>query len=170
MNRNFENIYHEHKEMVYNLCLNYLQNKEAAEETTQDVFVKIYKKIDSFQENAQLKTWIYRIAINASLDYIKGKKRWAKIISIFPDKESHRMIELPSFDHPGVILEQKEALFNIFNQINQLSDNQKSAILLSKVEGRSLKEIGEILEVSPKAVESLLHRAKIKLKEKLNID
>ena len=68
---NFEEIYHQYNMLVYNLALNYLHNTEDAEEITQDVFVKVYQSIENFKSNSSLKTWIYRITINQSLDFIK---------------------------------------------------------------------------------------------------
>ena len=59
---------------MYNLSLHYLHNTEDAQEATQDVFVKIYNKIEGFNNKSSLKTWIYRITINHSLDVIKSKK------------------------------------------------------------------------------------------------
>ena len=59
--------------MVYNLALGYVQNTEDAEEITQDVFVKVYQKIEGFKSDSTLKTWIYRIAINQCIDYVKAK-------------------------------------------------------------------------------------------------
>ena len=65
-------IYQLHGSMVYNLALQYTQNIEDAEEVTQDVFINIHEKIDSFRGEASLKTWIYRLTINKSLDYLKA--------------------------------------------------------------------------------------------------
>ena len=59
--------------LVYNVALNYLQNIEDAEEVTQDVFIKIYQSLATFKEESSLKTWVYRITINQSLDLIKKK-------------------------------------------------------------------------------------------------
>ena len=69
------------------------------------------------------------------------------------------------FNHPGAQLESKEALSKIYMALDQLNERQKSVIILAKVEGKSQKEIGEIMEMSPKAVESLLQRAKKNLAE-----
>ena len=66
-------IYNQYKVLVYNVALHYLQNVEDAEEITQDVFVQVHNSLDSFKENSSLKTWIYRITINKSLDFIKHK-------------------------------------------------------------------------------------------------
>lgn len=166
MPESFEDIYEQHKDMVYNVALSYLQNAADAEEVTQDVFVKVYQKRARFANLSSLKTWIYRIAKNTCLDFIKAKKRkkrFAFITSLFHEDDSERS-ELLHFDHPGVRLEQKEAMKRIFDQINLLPENQKTAIILCRLEKLTHKQAAEIMEVTPKAVESLLQRARKKLK------
>jgi RNA polymerase sigma-70 factor (ECF subfamily) len=71
--------------MVYNLALQYTQNTEDAEEITQDVFVKISQKMDGFKNESSLKTWIYRIAINTSLDFLKHKNSKKDSFSVFSE-------------------------------------------------------------------------------------
>ncbi len=170
MPERFEDIYEQYKDMVYNVSLSYLQNAQDAEEVTQDVFVKVYQKLSSFSKRSSLKTWIYRITTNACLDFIKAKnrkKRFAFISSLFNEDNRARR-ELLHFDHPGVQLEQKEAMKRIFDQINLLPENQKTAIILCRLEKLSHKEAAEIMNVSPKAVESLLQRARKKLLLNIN--
>jgi RNA polymerase sigma-70 factor (ECF subfamily) len=75
-------------------------------------------------------------------------------------------MEFPDYNHPGIELEDKEALKLLFNKINLLPDNQKTAIILAKIEDKSIKEVAEIMEISIKAVESLLQRAKMNLTKK----
>ncbi|MES2762071.1 MAG: RNA polymerase sigma factor [Bacteroidota bacterium] len=167
----FEEIYHLHKNMVFNLALQYVQNTEDAEEITQDVFVSIHQSIDSFNQNSKLSTWIYRITINRSLDYVKAKqrkKRFGFLTSLFYDDTNDVKHNAPHFDHPGVLMEHKEGLKNLFEQINQLPDKQRTALILSKMEQKSQNEIAEVMDLSPKAVESLVQRAKTNLSKKLN--
>jgi RNA polymerase sigma-70 factor (ECF subfamily) len=154
--------------MVYNLALNYLQNHEDAEETTQDVFVSVHRSIDSFRHDANISTWIYRITINRCLDQIKARKRKKRIsfiTSLFGNNGTE--FEVPHFDHPGVKLEQKQAIEKIFRYINELPENQKTALLLSKTEQRSQAEIAAIMGISIKATESLIQRAKTTLAKKM---
>ena len=163
----FEELYEQHKDMVYNLALNYVQNHEDAQEIAQDAFVAVYQSLDKFRHDASPATWIYRITINRCLDHIKArkrKKRFAVIMSIFGDP-GH--LDQPVFDHPGVRLEQKQDMERIFRCINELPHNQKTALLLSKTEHRSQAEIAEIMGMSVKAVESLVQRAKTNLAGKL---
>ncbi len=167
----FEELYHTHKNLVFNLALQYVQNYEDAEEITQDVFVAIYKSMDDFKAESKLTTWIYRITINKSLDFIKARKRLKRsgiLVSLFFDDSNDVKYDFPVFNHPGVELELKETIEIIFKQINQLPDNQKTALILSKIEQKSQTEIAEIMKLHPKAVESLIQRAKLNLLNKLN--
>jgi RNA polymerase sigma-70 factor (ECF subfamily) len=167
----FEQLYHNHKNLVFNLALQYVQNYEDAQEITQDVFVSVYQSIEKFKEQSAVTTWIYRITINKSLDFIKTKqrkKRFGLITSLFQDDTNELKYDTPTFDHPGVQLENKEAIENIFEHINKLPDNQKTALLLSKIEHKTQTEIAEIMNLSTKAVESLIQRAKTNLSAKLS--
>lgn len=167
----FEELYTEYSKLVYNLSLHYVQNTEDAEEITQDVFVAIHQSLHKFQGKAKLSTWIYRITINKSLDFIKAKKsqkRFAFFTSLFNADEQEIAHSSHNFDHPGVLLEQKESLQKLFDIINELPANQKTALILSKLEQKNQKEIAEIMEISSKAVESLIQRAKTNLAKKLN--
>lgn len=167
----FIEIYNTFSKQVFNLALQYVQNIEDAEEITQDVFVSIHKSLDSFQYQSKHSTWIYRITINKSLDFIKAKKtkkRFAYITSLFHKDEVTLKHDKTNFNHPGIILEDKEALEKVFQLINELPDNQKTAIILSRIESKSQKEIAEIMQLTVKAVESLLQRAKNNLTKNLN--
>ncbi len=160
----FENIYEEFKNLVYNLALSYIHNQEDAQDITQEVFVKVYQRYQSYDASkASLKTWIYQITINHCLDVIKSKKsvkRFGIFTSLFYSDSHEPIHEASHFDHPGVSLEDKEALQQLFAIIDTLPDNQRTVLILTKVEDRSVKEVAEIMQLSSKAVESLLQRAK----------
>jgi RNA polymerase sigma factor (sigma-70 family) len=167
-NKNFEKLYNQHNKLVYNLALNYLQNIEDAEEITQDVFIQINNSLSKFQENSSLKTWIYRITINKCLDFIKHKNSQKRFF-IFGKKSQNEeeILNVSNFEHPGVLLENKEKAKVLFEIINELGENQKTAFILSKVDGLSNPEIAEIMNLSISSVESLVFRAKSTLKEKI---
>lgn len=165
----FNQIYKDYNGMVYNLSLSYLQNIEEAEEVMQDVFLKVYEKYDSFKGKSSLKTWIYRITINKNLDFIKAKKRAKRFgfLAVINGDSKNQESPLVNFNHPGVELEDKEALSVLFQKINSLPERQKTALILKYIEGFSQKEIANTMELKEKAVESLLSRAKRSLKNKL---
>lgn len=164
----FQRIYNQYKVLVFNVALHYLQNSEDAEEITQDVFIQVHNSIATFNEKSSLKTWIYRIAINKSLDFIKHKNS-SKRFFIF-GKKSNNQLEiqnLSTFEHPGIVLQNKENAAILFSAINSLSENQKTAFILSKLDGLSNPEISEVMNISISAVESLVFRAKKTLQEQL---
>lgn len=166
-NLSIKELYDEHGGLVYNLCLNYLQNVEDAEEVTQDVFVKIHLKLNSFKQEANIKTWIYRITVNKCLDFLKAKKRKKRFGFVTPIYDNSESFSYSDFNHPGIRLEHLEATENLLKLINELAPNQKTALMLKAIEGLPQKEIATVMELTEKAVESLLSRAKRNLKEKL---
>lgn len=166
----FEEIYNVYSKQVYNLALHYLQNTEDAQELTQDVFVTVFQKIDRFNGESKLSTWIYRITVNHALDFIKAKrrkKRFAVLTSLFHPLNNRLIHEPFHLDHPGVSLEDKEAIELIFSAINQLPEKQKTALILTKIEGMSQDEAAHVMGMTAKAVESLIQRAKQNL-QKMN--
>jgi len=165
----FTTLYNEYSVLVYNVALNYLQNIEDAEEITQDVFIQLHTSLHKFQEKSTLKTWIYRITINKCLDFIKHKNSQKRFF-IFGKKSQNEfeLLNTSNFEHPGILLENKEKAKLLFGIINELGEKQKTAFLLSKVDGLSNPEIATIMELSISSVESLVFRAKIILKEKLS--
>lgn len=165
-----QEIYNQYNKLVYNLALQYVHNIEDAEEITQDVFVAVHHSINNFRNDSKISTWIYRITINKSLDFLKSKnrkKRFAFVTSIFKPNSSELMFDKPNFNHPGVEMEHKESLELLFLKINSLPDNQKTALILNKIEQKNVQECAEIMNLSAKAVESLIHRAKQNLLKKI---
>lgn len=165
----FNIIFEEYKNLVFNLALKYVYNIEDAEEITQDVFVTIYQKMGSFREESKLSTWIYRITINKSIDFLRAKnrqKRFAYILSLFGDANKVNF-DKAEFNHPGILLENNENLKLLLKQIDELDINQKTVIILLKIEGKSQSETAEIMNLSVKAIESLFQRAKANLLKKI---
>lgn len=158
----FYKLYLLFKDQVYNVSLSYLQNEQDAEDVLQEVFIKIYQSLDTFKHQSSLNTWIYRITINTALDFLRRKKR----SSIFNYSPKYQ-VNIPTFDHPGVLLENKENARILFKVIHTLSANQKTVFILSYIEGLPRQEIADIMQLSLKAIESLLQRAKSNLRNKL---
>jgi len=166
----FPEIYEQYKNKVFNTVLSYLQNTEDAEEITQDVFVEIHRSKGSFEAKSALSTWIYRIAINKSLDLIKSKnrkKRFTFLSSLFDDAGNIQH-DPANFYHPGVQLENKEKSMILFKAINAIPEKQKTAFILSKIEDLSYNEIAAVMQTSVSSVESLLFRAKQSLQKELS--
>ena len=159
----FVDIYNEYAKLVYNLSIHYLQNIEDAQEATQDVFVKIHKKIEGFNNKSSLKTWIYRITVNHCLDVIKSKNRKFRVFFSrkYEDNDS------VDYSHPGVKIESREEVKRIMSKLNELPEKQKTALILKSIEGMTQKEITVVMNIKEKALESLLSRARANLKNNL---
>ena len=155
--------------MVYNLSLQYTNNVHDAEEILQDVFLKVFDHLGEFRSTADMKTWIYRIAVNQSLDFIKSQQRKKRsflnqLLRIDPNEQA---FEISDFNHLGIDFENKEALELLMRKIYKLPENQKTVIILLKIEDLSQKEVAGIMQISEGAVESLFQRAKTNLKKVL---
>ena len=155
--------------MVYNTALGIVQHAEDAEDIAQEVFAQVYQSIGSFKGESKLSTWLYRIAISKSMDHLrraKRKKRFAFVRSLFGnDQEAD--IHPPDFEHPGVLLDNKESAAMLFRAIRLLPDSQRVAFTLHKLEGLSHQEISSAMNTTISSVESLLHRAKANLRKTL---
>ena len=164
----FKFLVENYKNFIYNTCLSVIQNIEEADDITQEVFIQIYKSIDGFKGNSSLSTWIYRISISKCFEYLrfkKRKKRFSKIINLFRDDGT--AIDIPEFEHPGVILEKKEDSKLLFEAIDSLNNDQKTAYILKNIQGLSYKKVSAIMKKSTSSIESLIFRSKKNLKKYL---
>jgi RNA polymerase sigma factor (sigma-70 family) len=157
-----------HSEKVYNTTLSIVQNQHDAEDVTQEIFVEIFQSISKFKGQSKLSTWIYRIAVTKSLEFIRSKKR-QKRSGIFQAlfKKEEPITEAIHFHHPGIQLENKERAAVLFAAIERLPENQKTAFILSKIEELSYEEIADIMQLSISSIESLLFRARQSLRKTL---
>jgi RNA polymerase sigma factor (sigma-70 family) len=165
----FRLLYEQHHTMVYHIAYQYLQNQEDAEEITQDVFVQVHQSLGKFEGKSSIKTWIYRISINKSLDYIKfksSKKR--SFIFGYKSQNEQEFERIASVDQTDASLLQQEKTLILYAVINELPPNQKTAFILSKVDEISHAEIAEIMQLTHSSIESLLFRAKKTLQYKLS--
>ena len=162
----FQKVTEAYQEQVLGVCLRYVKSQEDAKDLCQEVFIEVFRSIGNFRQEAKLSTWIYRIAMTKSLEMIryKERKKRASFFTAVGDLEEDRAMGMSdNAANPGQQLEQKERAKIIAENIERLSKQQRQAFILHKVEGRSHKEISQIMDTSISAIESLLHRAKKKL-------
>jgi RNA polymerase sigma-70 factor (ECF subfamily) len=159
-----------YQNMVFNTILAIVQHFHDAEDLAQDVFIQVYESIDGFRQESKLSTWIYKISITKSLDFERAKKAKKRINLLknligIGEKEENNIVE---FHHPGIALDKKEEAIILFKAIKQLPQNQRIAFVLIKTEGLSYNAVSQILNISEKAVEGLMHRAKENLRKILS--
>lgn len=166
----FRELVETYQAKVRNICFRYVNNIDDADDIAQEVFIQVFESISHFREEAQISTWVYRIAVNKSLDFIRRKnrkKRFAQLTSIFKAGEEEQIIEIPSYNTPDKDLDDKERKEVLDLALGKIPENQKTAIVLSKYEGFSNSEIAKIMNLSLSAVEALIHRAKKNLHKEL---
>ena len=161
-----------YQSMVFRTCMGFLHNKEDAEDLTQEVFIQAYQSLLSFRGASTISTWIYRIAVNASLNKVRksSKSFLLQRLDVLFGSDKSKMHSLIASDteNPENILIEGEHREWVQMALNSLPENQRTAIVLSKYDDLSQKEIAEIMNTSEGAVEALIQRAKTNLREKLS--
>ncbi len=167
----FKVLVDEYQKKVLNTCNRFVNNKEDAEDLTQEVFIEVYRSISGFRGDSKLSTWIYRIAVTKSPDFLRKKKR-KKRFGIMKNVlgEETLQVELKAYDTLNPVTQaENQYRIKILNEaLEKLPENQRVAFTLSKYDELSYREIAEILETTISAVESLIHRAKNNLKKRLH--
>lgn len=167
----FKYLVDNYQKMVVNTCFGIIHNKDDAEDVAQDVFIEVFRSVHKFRSDSKLSTWLYRIAVNRSLNFIRDNKRH-KWFQSFEDsvqtKTSHlEKATSSAVKNPEQELESNQRAELLHEAINSLSEKQKVAFTLNKYEDLSYKEIAEVMNLSVSSVESLIHRAKKNLQKKL---
>ncbi len=167
--RAFRQLISDHERRVYNVVLSFVRNPEVAEDLAQECFIEVFESIAGFNVESRLSTWLHRIAVHKALDHLRAgrrKKRFAILTSLFG--ESGELIVDPADPvHPGTQLEDRERSQVLFAAIDALPESQRVAYTLVRIDDLSVKECAETMKLSPKAVESLLSRAKSSLRRSL---
>ncbi|MCU4157623.1 RNA polymerase sigma factor [Carboxylicivirga sp. A043] len=157
-----------HKKVIH-ICLSYTGNATDAEDIAQEVFIEMYRSIKNFRNESSISTWLYRLAVNKSLDFIRQNKRLkrgsGKVSSM--DKADIEKLNITNKQLASDTIEEEERKKMLYMAIDQLPDRQKEALLLSQIKELKQQEVADIMDTSISSVESLLVRGKRKLKELL---
>jgi len=167
----FAMLVERHQELVVKTCKGFTNSYADAEDIAQEVFIEVFESLEGFRSEAKLSTWIYRIAVNKSLNFVRKQKRerlFRSIEGFFTaqnNDEEPMQIEDMGRNKPDSNIERSENKRMLKESINKLPENQRIAFILSKYQDLSYKEIAEVMEVSLPSVESLLFRAKTNLQK-----
>ena len=169
----FDTLVGNYQNMVYNVCYRMMGNHADACDCAQDVFIKVFSSLKTFEFRSSFSTWLYRIAMNtcknrhASL-FFRVRKKMLRIDAPREVEEETRPFEISDESlSPGRVIEQKEKEKHIQKAINKLNTAQKTLIILRDIEGKPYEEIGRITGCKMGTVKSKLARARLALREKL---
>jgi len=170
----FAIIVEKYKQLVFRTCMGFVHDKDDADDLTQEVFIQAYQSLSKFKKESAFSTWLYRIAVNASLNKIRkesGRSFLQRIESMFSGEiKNDPPFSSSDLDNPENIFIRQEHSQWIQKALDSLPENQRTAIILSKYDDLPQKEIAEIMDINEGAVEALLQRAKKNLREKLSGD
>ena len=158
----FEDLVKKYQHSVLNTIYRYIGNYNEAEDIAQDVFIKVWRKINNFKGKSKFSTWLYRIVVNQCLDYRRKKKE--EVVSLDKSLDEGKVPESLTIE---LDFEQKRKMEILKKAIAEIPDNQRIALILAKFETKSYQEIAQIMEISISSVASLIFRAKENLKIKL---
>ena len=169
----FDDIVCRYQKPIQNFLRRYLRDQNRMEDLTQEVFIRVYKSRERYEPRAKLRTWLFTIATRLALNEIRAIRRRRRVFSEIPDEPESdspspfRTAEDYRETNPGEQTEKKELEELLDRLIEELPPNQKAAILLSRMEKLSYKEIAEVLDLSVMAVKSLLMRGREALRCRL---
>lgn len=153
----FKDIFQANSKKIYHLCYGYTGDDSAANDLMQETFVKVWQNLDKFRNQALISTWIYRIAVNTCLSYLRVEKRQAK------DELTENIIE----NKPEDLSEKGEQVALLYKCISELEENER-VIITMVLDEVPYAEIAQISGISEGNLRVKIHRIKQKLTEIYN--
>jgi len=154
---------------IHQLAFRYLKNWEDAEEVTQDVLMKVHRKIDAFRGDSALSSWIYRITFNTAMSRLRnGRFSRPHEVSNPEDPETHSVLEPADWsslaDDQVMRAEMRNRLIGALTHLPQV---YRVPVILRDINGLSTEEASAILRVKPQTLKSRLHRGRLILRQHL---
>lgn len=163
----FQKLVERYQEKVYSICYGKVGDEHDAKDVSQDVFIKVYRYLDGFNKDAKFYTWLYRIAVNTCIDFLRKQSRRDKVDyddTIGRDEEyleGDDMLMPSNLGlNPDEALDRKELRKEMLAALEELSEKHRTILNLREVEGLSYREIADILEISKGTVMSRLYHAR----------
>ena len=154
----FDELVERHRRAVYQVCFRFVNNHEDASDLAQETFVRAWKGLPNFKRESALSTWLYRIAVNVSLNRVSAKRPQTEPI------ESDRFVDVTS-EAPGTSLFRTERAEAVRRAIAQLPAKQRATVILRAYHEMSHQEIADILGSSVGAVKANFFHALTNLKK-----
>ncbi|GAA3975102.1 RNA polymerase sigma factor [Pedobacter ginsengiterrae] len=153
-----------HQRFVFTLALRFAKNREDAEEIAQDCFIKAYKALGTFKQTAKFSTWLYTITYTTAMTFLRKKRLDTSSIS---DEDTFLQLENHTSAFNANIYEQQNSHAFLNEAITHLMPDDAAIITMFYKGEQSLEEIGVALNMEPNTIKVKLHRARLRLKEKL---
>lgn len=162
--KSFEQLIAKYEKNAFAMALRYLGNYDDASDVTQEALIKVYRNISKFRFESSFTTWLYRIVINTSKDFLKKRAR-EKNISI-----EDNQLDFPVESEKGTpekLAESEEVKSEVHKALDNINENYRLAIVLKDIQGFTYDEISNILEIPIGTVRSRISRGRGELKKEL---
>ena len=168
----FEQLIHDNESRIYNLIFRMVGNTEDAMDLSQETFLNAWKGLSSFNGDSAFSTWLYRLASNVCLDFLRSKKRRQDTLGTplsLDDEDAPPTPADPALK-PDEHLERKERSLALYRALAELPEHHSQILILRELSGLSYQEISSTLELDLGTVKSRLTRARFALKKVLMED
>jgi RNA polymerase sigma-70 factor (ECF subfamily) len=164
----FEEIVAGNQERVYAIVFRFVRNRDAAEDLSQQVFLRVFRSAARYTPQARFVTWLYRICVNTALNYIRNynRRKCASACGLHDADSEPLPVADDSVRAPWLELAREEMETRVWQAVETLPERQKAALIL-RTDGMAYEDIAEALSMSVVALKSLLARARVRLKELL---
>lgn len=170
----FRRLHERYHPRVFRLIMGMLRHEENAREVSQQVWIKVWGKLNTFQGKSAFSTWVYRIANYAALDFLRANRKYNKVDSIDAGRDSDddgiKPIQLASEcleDQPLPVVRKKEIMERFHEALNGLNEQHRSALVLREVEGLSYEEIAKVMECKIGTVMSRIFNARRAIQQQM---
>jgi RNA polymerase sigma factor (sigma-70 family) len=165
----FKLLLKRHREAIYHVIFKIVHNPQEAEDLVQETFIKAFSSLPTYRSQYKFTTWLYRIAANSSIDYLRKKKIAAlSLDEEIPTRYGKVRLDLADWTYnPEIELVAKQKRFSVDKAIDALPKRYKEVITLRHKEEKSYEEIATILKIPVGTVKARIFRARVLLKKKL---
>jgi RNA polymerase sigma factor (sigma-70 family) len=159
----FSTFYQDYKHKVYGTVQHVVGPTSELDDIVQTVFLEIFRSLKNYKGNAQLSTWVYRVAVNVALQHIRKKKR-SRVYLFFTEDERQR--SQPG-DDPRSRYEHRERVTRLYRLVDKLSEKKRIVFVLHEIEGMTVERIAGVCEIPPNTVRSRLIAARAELTRRM---
>lgn len=165
----FRLLFERHQRLVWSVIYRQLGHVSGAEDLLQEAFLRVYRNASKFEPKAKFSTWLYTIINNLCLNYKRDKGRdRLRVVAGNDDAGGDPIAQMAGAEEPDHdVLDRNERARLVHEAMDELPDNQRMALILSRFEDKSYDEIAEIMDTTVPAIKSLTSRARQTLREKL---
>ena len=165
----FSRLFEACSDRIFRLAVGLLENEDEAEDVVQDTFMRLFEHLEQFEGRANLSTWLYRVAYNASIDRLR-KRRPTLPIGVEADEDERVPVPGVLIDWgrvPEACLASAELSAELDKAIASLPDKLRATFILREIEGLSTEQSAKVLDISMNTSKVRLHRARLLLRERL---